>query len=464
MENGTGLNMGEEFAGLDFNSSRLEKRFIRTMETLAGQPDKSIWFSSENRAESKAIYRMLGNENLDREEILRSHRQATIRRMVQADKTILAVQDTTSLNYNTQTKMEGIGYISDKTLGVNIHSCLAVTVDGLVLGLLAQSSYNRTQPKDDTRTHDSKKVRLLEEKESFRWIQTLGASTVDVPPEVRIVTVCDREGDMYELFDEAEREGKAFLIRIVQNRKTVENEKILDEIRKKECFGRVKTTVARNSRKGLKEREAVFQIRYGSFAIKRPEILDKVKHLKASQQVNVIYVREEQQEETIEPIEWFLMTNEPVEGYEAAYEKAVWYMQRWKVEQFHYVLKSGCTIEKLQERNMEKTTTLVLMYSIIATFIMNITYIARIHPQLPCTVCFEEDEWKVLYCTANKTKKPPEKPYTIAEAVTYLSWLGGPKRAPSDGPPGVKTIWIGLDKLNTLLTYKEWLPDSVGQV
>jgi hypothetical protein len=77
---------------------------------------------------------------------------------------------------------------------------------------------------------------------------------------------------------------------------------------------------------------------------------------------------------------------------------------------------------------MEKTTLLVLMYSVIAVAIMNITYIARIHPALPCTVCFEEDEWKVLYCTAHKTKTPPEKPYTIAEAVTYLSWLGGPRR------------------------------------
>ena len=88
---------------------------------------------------------------------------------------------------------------------------------------------------------------------------------------------------------------------------------------------------------------------------------------------------------------------------------------------------------------------------------MNITYIARIHSQLPCTVCFEEDEWKLLYCIANKTKKPPDKPYTIEEAVTFLSWLGGPKRAPSDDPPGVKTIWIGFDKLNTLLTFKEWM-------
>src|SRR5215510_14526675 len=161
---------------------------------------------------------MLGNEDLDREEILRSHRESTIRRMVQSEKTILAVQDTTSLNYNTQTKMEGTGYISDKTLGVNIHSCLAITIDGLILGVLAQSSYNREQPHDRTRTHDSKKTRLLPEKESFRWIQTLGASTIDVPCEVHVVTVCDREGDMYELFDEAVCAGQSFLIRIVQNR------------------------------------------------------------------------------------------------------------------------------------------------------------------------------------------------------------------------------------------------------
>jgi len=94
------FDMEDEFAGLDCNSSRLEKRFIRTMETLSKQPDKSIWSCSENLAEAKAIYRMLGNENLDREETLRAHREATIRRMVQSGGTILAVQDTTSLNYN----------------------------------------------------------------------------------------------------------------------------------------------------------------------------------------------------------------------------------------------------------------------------------------------------------------------------------------------------------------------------
>jgi len=457
MENGTVLHMREEFANLDLNSKRLEQRFIKTMETLAEQPDKSIWFSSGNRAEAKAIYRMLGNEDLDREEILRTHREATVRRMARHGGTILAVQDTTSLNYNTQTKMEGIGYICEQTLGVNIHSCLAVTADGLVLGVLAQSSYNREQPSDKRRTHEGKKVRPLKEKESYRWVQTLGRTAEAVPEGIHVVTVCDREGDMYELFDEADSKGQAFLIRIVQNRKTVENRKILDEIRAKPCMGRVKTIIPRNSRGGVKERETILQIRYDRFEIKRPNISNKIKRLKGTQEATVIFIREEPHNQAIEPVEWFLMTNEKVGSVEDAYEKAVWYMQRWKIEQFHYVLKSGCAVEKLQERSMDKTTVLVLMYSIIATFIMNITYRARISPHLPCTVCFDEDEWKVLYCTANKTKTSPEKPYTIAEAVTYLSWLGGPKRAPSDGPPGVKTIWIGLEKLNTLLAYKEWL-------
>ena len=451
------FNMEDEFAGLDFNSSRLEKRFVRTMETLSKHPDKSLLSCSENRAEAKAIYRMLGNENLDREEILRAHREATIKRMVQQGGTILALQDTTSLNYNTHEKTEGIGYISENTLGVNIHSCLAATTEGLVLGLLGQTFYNRTQPKDSSRSHESKKVRTLEEKESYRWVQMVETSTAGLPEGVKVITVCDREGDMYELLDAAETSGQLFLIRIAQNRLTVENKRILDTIRKKHCMGKVKTTIPRDSRKNLKERESVLQIRYGRFEIKRPKILDKNKTLESSLEVYVVHAKEENPPKGVEPIEWFLMTNEPVETVEAAYDRIFYYTQRWKIERFHYVLKSGCAVEKLQERSMDKTTLLVLMYSVIAVMIMNMTYIARICPEEPCTIFFEEEEWKVLYCTANKTKKAPRKPYSIKEAVTYLGRLGGPKRAPSDGPPGLKTVWMGFMTLNTLLAYREWM-------
>jgi hypothetical protein len=458
------FNFDQEFSGLDFNSSRLEKRFIRTMETLAEQPDKSIWSCSENRAEAKAIYRMLGNENLDLEEILRTHREATVRRMIQLGETVLALQDTTSLNYNTHEKTEGIGYISDKTLGVNIHSCLGVTASGLTLGLLDQTSYNRTEAKDGSRSHESKKVRELEEKESFRWVKNLKTITASVPLGLKIINVCDREGDMYELFDAAETEGQLFLIRAAQNRMTADSLKILDEVRKKHCMGKAGITIPRDSRKNIEERDGILQIRYGYFEIKRPHILNKNKALKDSIGVWVIYAKEENPPKGEGPIEWFLMTNEPIESVGAAYERVCYYTQRWKIERFHYVLKSGCAVEKLQERSIDKTTVLVLMYSVIAVVIMNMTYIARIYPEAPCTIFFEEEEWKALYCTGNKSKKAPKKPYSMQEAVTYLGRLGGPKRAPSDGPPGLKTVWIGLSTLNTLLAYREWLHDSVGQV
>jgi hypothetical protein len=121
------------------------------------------------------------------------------------------------------------------------------------------------------------------------------------------------------------------------------------------------------------------------------------------------------------------------------------------------VLKSGCAIEKLQERSIDKTTVLILMYSIVAVMIMNMTYAGRLTPDAPCSLLLGEEEWKLLYCVANKTRKEPKKPYTMKEAIDYLGLMGGPKRAPSDGSPGVKTIWIGLMKLYILLAYRRYL-------
>jgi hypothetical protein len=173
--------------------------------------------------------------------------------------------------------------------------------------------------------------------------------------------------------------------------------------------------------------------------------------------MNVIYVKEEKPPKGKEPIEWFLAAGEPVNRPEEAYEYVGYYIQRWKIERFHYVLKSGCAIEKLQERSIDKTTILILMYSINAGKILNMRYAGRHTPCLPCSLLLGEDEWKLLYSVVNKSKEEPKKPYTIKEAVDYLGGLGGPKWATGDGPPGVKTIWIGLMKLHILLAYREYL-------
>ena len=448
------FNMDEEFAGLDFNSKRLEKRFVRTMETLSKHPEKSILSCSENRAEAKAIYRMLGNDALDQGEVQRTHRDATIKRMIESESVILAIEDTTSINYHTLKNTEGLGYMhnTSATRGVDVHSCLAVTTDGLSLGLLDQRYFTREEAKTeeescDNASEEEKKNREFNEKESYRWLESFEASTAGLPSGVKVITVCDREGDIYEFMEAVVKKGQIFLIRIAQNRITVDNERILDAIGETPSKGKVTVHIPRDSRKKIKARDGVLDIRFDCFEIKKPKRLNKNEALSDSITVWVVHAREENPPSGVEPIEWFLMTNEPIETFEEAYERVKYYTHRWKIERFHFVLKSGCQIKKLQERSVEKIKLLVLMYSIISVAIMNLTYIARIHPDVTCTVFFEEEEWKVLYCAANKTKDVPEKPYSMQDAVKYLGWLGGPKMAPSDGPPGLKTIWIGLDRL-----------------
>jgi hypothetical protein len=185
---------------------------------------------------------------------------------------------------------------------------------------------------------DVKKKRPIEAKESNRWLTTMGNAEVGVPAGVRMIHVCDREGDMYELFDHAVQNDRLFLIRIVQNRMTVENERILDEIRKKPCAGRIHTVIPRDSRRGLKERETVLEVRYAQFEVKKPHIQSGNKALLASIPVNVLYVKEETPPHGIDPIAWFLMTNEPVGSGDEAYEKVSYYIQRWKMAQ----LRSAC--------------------------------------------------------------------------------------------------------------------------
>jgi hypothetical protein len=148
--------------------------------------------------------------------------------------------------------------------------------------------------------------------------------------------------------------------------------------------------------------------------------------------------------ETDDPIEWILATNQPVETSEDAMQAVEYYVQRWKIERFHYVLKQGCNVEQIQQRSVERILPVILICSIIANFILAMTYFSRILPDVSCNLIFEEEEWKLLYRFAKRTKIPPKKPYSISDAIKYLGILGIGKRAPSDGDYGVKAVWLGL--------------------
>ena len=121
------------------------------------------------------------------------------------------------------------------------------------------------------------------------------------------------------------------------------------------------------------------------------------------------------------------------------------------------MLKSGCEIEKIQQRSFDGIELMILMYSIIAVHIMMLTYTARNFPDTPCSLLFGESEWKTLFRAANRTTDCPDSPYSMADSLRFVAKLGGFVGSPSDGQPGLKVIWIGLNNLFLLNSYREFI-------
>ena len=264
-----------------------------------------------------------------------------------------------------------------------------------------------------------------------------------MPDDVHFVTVCDREGDFYELYAEACELDMDFVIRVTHDRCSDTNEKIAAKIRQTKALGSVEVNIPRDSRKGTPARQAEMEVASIRVNIMKPaSITDE--EIAPKLAINLVRITEINLPEGHEPIEWILATTLPIDNLTQVMTIVGYYIQRWKIERFHYVLKSGLGAEKIQQRSYDRIKPVLLIYSVIALFIMAVTYAGRIIPDAPCSLFFDDYEWKVLYRVANKTKIPPSVPYTMSDAIKYLGILGGYKLAPSDGTPGLKSIWSGL--------------------
>ena len=350
-------------------------------------------------------------------------------------------------------------YGSEKnSRGLIVHSNIAVTTEGIALGLLDQKTWSR-DPSQRGKSKNSYK-RPIEEKESYKWIESMEESNNGMPEDIRIVNVCDREGDIFEFFLKCKQEDRLFLVRATQNRNTDEENKLFERINNEDVSGTVVVRVPRDTRKNTPVREATLEIRYASINIAVPATLkNKYKNLEYLD-ITIILAKEINTPEGISPIEWYLETNISINSFEDAVEKVRWYTQRWKIERFHYVLKNGCEVEELQQRDAETLKKLILMYLIISVRILNITYFARQNPEASCEYALDEDEWKLLYCMANKTNIPPKQVPTIKEAVGYLAKIGGFLGRKGDGDRGVKVIWKGLRDMSIVLQYKNSIPST----
>lgn len=448
--------VAKEFKTLSFKSERLESRFQMVMSDLSDQPDKSIWLATGSRANAKAVYRMLANDKVDKESIISAHRDA-INERIDENCVLLSVQDTMFVNYNTHAKTKGLGYNCEQTLGINAHNCLLMTTNGIPIGLLAQSISTRRENNSAGKTHREKRNRPIEEKESYRWLQTMKTAAQNAPTNARLVHIADREGDIYELFALAQEIEEKFVIRAVHDRLTTEGKSMLEELRESRPVGMTTVTIPANHKKKTKEREALMTVQCLYTDVRKPQIRGKASDIAPSLGLTLIRLAEEQAYEDEELIEWLLITNLRVQSADDALRITGYYKQRWKIERFHFVLKSGCEIEKIQQRSVDGIALMILMYSIIAIHIMQITFLSRNEPDMPCDVIFSEVEWKTLYHASNRTKLTPLHPPAMKDAVYLIAKLGGHVGAKSDGLPGLKVIWIGLNKLFLLVAYRDFI-------
>ncbi|MFH1039338.1 MAG: IS4 family transposase [PVC group bacterium] len=224
-------------------------------------------------------------------------------------------------------------------------------------------------------------------------------------------------------------------------------ERTKSRIRDEEVALAVTLSVIIPRRKGKPERVASVEVRFAPVTIKSPR---NNRSQVPSVEVWGIYINEPSPPENEEPLSWMLLTTLEVETTEDAIRYIDYYSVRFSIELFHKVLKSGCNIEKHQLKTAERLINCLAIDAIVAWRVMFLTMMGRSVPDLPCTVLFEEHEWKALYCFANKTQKPPEQPPSLGEAVSLVAKLGGFLGRKSDGQPGVQVLWRGMKILSVI--------------
>jgi hypothetical protein len=442
----------DEFAAVELQDARLNYRCSELAVQLAMQPQGPINQACEDWADTKAAYRFFDNDKATPERIRAPHQQRTVERMAQ-HKRVLAVQDTTFLNYAHHPQTEGLGPIgtkSQKQRGFGLHSTLVITPEGMSLGVLTQATF--TRPEDEP-SHRPEECRLLpiEEKESYRWLQAFEQTLALAPDGVEVITVCDREADIYEMFAFAQKQQARLLVRASSNRALLDEEvrKLWPKVEGQPIAGHLTVHIPGNDKR--QARQATVSVRFASVTLRPPWRPNGLKLPAVT--LNAVLVREENPPADIdEPIEWMLLTNTPVACFEEAHRVIGWYCGRWQIEVFHKVLKSGCRVEDCRMQTADRLYNFVALMSVIAWRLHWMTYINRCQPDLPCTVVLTTIEWEALYMRIHKSSRLPDTVPTVHQAVRWIAQLGGFLARKSDGEPGVTTLWRGWQRLQDMAT------------
>ena len=439
----------EEFGRVDLYDSRLRERLLTLARDFYEQPGNLVpQACNGSKARIKGAYRFFDNGRVDMETLIKPHVEATVER-IREHRLVLAVQDTTILNYPAHPATEDLGPINtkkDKARGLILHDTLAFTEKGTPLGILDVQCWARDEKAAGKR--GQRKQLPVEQKESLKWLKSyrrLG-EIQRLCPGTTLVSVGDREADIFELFYEATKNpsGPQLLIRAEKTRsRKVEQGRLWEEMAQEPIAGFQEFHISQKANRP--GRVAKLAIRFAPVTLQPP----KGKGFKPIQ-IWVVYACEvDYSSEVKSPVEWMLLTTVGVRTFAEAVERLRWYAQRWGIEVYHRTLKSGCRIEDRRLNNADRLEACLAIDMVVAWRILYLTKLGRETPDVPCTVFFKEEEWKALYVYL-KREEPPNEPPSLREAMRMTASLGGFIGRRRDGEPGTTTLWRGLQRLEDL--------------
>lgn len=370
---------------------------------------------------------------------------------------VLCVGDTTYLDYGSIiAKRADYGPQGNGGNGLLLHSGLALSPEeGQPLGLLWQKLWNRQHPvpppvnetlaqkkKRQAKERKAKRERDFEEKESYRWVEAMEHTETSVSVTTRVIHIFDREGDIAEVFDHFRTSSHSGVVVRASHNRALEHDpnRLWPKLESQPIAGYHEVELPETKKR--KARCAKLSIQYCPVQLRAPVRLGNSSELK----VYAVYAHEVDPPEGEEPVSWMLLTSEPVTCLEEAKTILRWYTYRWRVEEYHKVLKSGTQVERYRLAGAGMKTLLGFL-SVIAMDLLRLTYLHRTQPEASAQSVLSETQIQVLKAKTSCSSSPLD----VGWAVNEIARLGGYLEHRRNSAIGIQVLWRGWAKLQDLV-------------
>lgn len=437
----------QQFEACQLGDKRRTKRLMKVGKSMLQCPEKSLPHQTATWANTKAAYRLFDRESVGFDTISTPHWEQTRRT---ASGRYLLISDTTDIDHFSHRATTGLGQLGKGDgRGMQLHSCLVYDCDQRQIKGLAGAKLNyRVQvPKNETRMQ-----RLNRKRESQVWgdlVEQVGHS----PEASQWIHVFDRGGDNFEAMCHIRKTNCDWVIRAAKLQRNVileseEQMPLKSAINQATYLGSY--DLHQRSRQGVAARTASIDVSAIQVTFPRPR--HHSPWLKQcgihSLTMNVVVIRETNAPKGRTPIQWVLLTSLPVDHFDHAWQVIEDYENRWLIEEYHKVLKTGCSIERHALRTADRLEPLIGLISIIGIRLFELKLIGRNRKDAKAKR-YVPSQW--LDCMKKLRPNLNIASMTVYEFFRELAKLGGFLGRKHDGEPGWQTVWNGYQKLNWLL-------------